>query len=450
MKLGLPRTGRWLIGAALAAFALGCTTPEGEPPLALVGATVIDGSGAVFRNAIVVVDGATIVDVGPVGGVDIPGNAEEIDLTGQWIIPGLIDAHVRTGEWALSRFLAYGVTTVRDVGSDTDSILGLADQTDLHSLLGPRIYATGSPVGSVPAEEVTSASAARRAVDQRSLAGVDYILSDSRMSAALLRAITDEASSFELPVIAQLGLTDAITAAEAGVYSIEQLSGVPQAAAGSASQVYSAFRQGHQQGWAQAGRTWSRLRGASLDRVAQSLASSGTTLTPMLIWHEVMANLDEPSMLEQPEPGALPQESSNPLGATVMREHNLSAADLRAFRQGRSVQDRFVMTFRSYGGTVAVGTGATAPFLIPGASLHGELQLLVRAGFTPMEALTAATSGNAAVLGADSLGTLAPGMAADLVILSADPLQDVRNTRAIENIMIRGQLLLVETVKLQW
>lgn len=440
----------WFVGTVAVLGASGCGTPEGERPLALMGATVIDGSGQVNRNVVVVVRGATIIDVGPAGAVEIPGDAEEIDLAGRWIIPGLIDAHVRTKGWALPRFLAYGVTTVRDVGSDTDSIMDLAQQSDLNAILGPRIYATGSPVGGVPGEDVNSASNARRAVDNRSLGGVAYVLAGSRISATLLSAIVDEAGSFELPIIAHLGLTDAVTAAETGVHSIEQLSGVPQSAAGSASQIYAAYRQGYDRGGAQAGRTWSRLRAGSLDRVARALAASGTVLTPTLIWHEVTANLDDPSMLEQPEPGALPHGSPNPLGATVMRTRGLSAADLRTFRQGRPVQDRFVMAFRSHGGGVAVGTGATAPFLIPGASLHGELQLLVRAGFTPMEALTAATSGNAALLGADSLGTLAPGMAADLVILTANPLQDIRNTRAIENIMIRGQLLLVETVKLQW
>jgi imidazolonepropionase-like amidohydrolase len=445
-----PREFRNLLVCAVAVIGSGCGSPEGEKPLVLTGATVINGMGQSTTNAVVVVDGRTIIDVGPSGGVEIPKNAEVIDMTGRWIIPGLIDAHVRTEAWALPRFLAYGVTTVRDLGSETNAILELANASDLNTVLGPRIYATGSPVGGLQGEDVTSSSSARQAVDKRSVAGVAYILADYRISPTLLRAIADESQSFELSLIGQLGLTDAVTATEIGVFSIERLSGIPQAAAGSASKIYSAYRQGYQQGWIEAERAWSRLRAGSLDRVAETLATAGTVVTPTLIWHEVMANLDDPSMLEQPEPGALPLGSASPLGPAVMREHGLSAADLRAFRQGRPVQDRFVMAFRSHGGKVAVGTGATAPFLLPGASLHRELQLLVRAGFSPMEALTAATSGNAATLGADSLGALAPGMAADLVILTADPLQDIRNTRAIENVMIRGQLLLVETIKLQW
>ncbi len=106
--------------------------------------------------------------------------------------------------------------------------------------------------------------------------------------------------------------------------------------------------------------------------------------------------------------------------------------------------------FQSRGGVVAVGSGSPAPHLVPGASLHSELQLLVRAGLTPMEALMAATSGNAAVLEADSLGILMPGRTADLLILTADPLQDIRNTRAIESVMVRGELLLAEGVQAGW
>ena len=134
----------------------------------------------------------------------------------------------------------------------------------------------------------------------------------------------------------------------------------------------------------------------------------------------------------------------------LLRERAWSAGDLRAFRQGRPVQDQFVAQFKSRGGVVAVGSGSPAPYLVPGMSLHSELQLLVRAGFTPMDALMAATSGNAAVLEADSLGILMPGRVADLIILTADPLQDIRNTRAIESVMVRGELLLAEGVRAGW
>jgi hypothetical protein len=419
--------------------------------IVLLGATVIDGAGmAPIPNAVVVINGSSIEAIGSAGEVPVPGGAQEIDLTGRWIIPGLIDADARAESWALTRFLAYGITAIRDLRSDTESVMAISQLTERKEVPGPRIYFTGTPVGA-PQSAALSAADARRAVDGNAVAGVDYIGVAEGVTITLLRAVVDESRSFQLPVVASLGLTDAVTAADAGVRSIVGLSGVPQAAAGSPAPFYGAFRKGFYRGWGYAERSWSRLRAGTLDRIAGQLADANVSLTPTLIMHETAANLDDPSQLERPAPGAIPAEVASGWDSrALLSERAWSARDLRAFRQGRPVQDRFVAQFKSRGGVVAVGSGSPAPYLVPGASLHSELQLLVRAGFTPMEALMAATSGNAAVLEADSLGILMPGRVADLIILTADPLQDIRNTRAIESVMVRGELLLAEGVRAGW
>jgi imidazolonepropionase-like amidohydrolase len=99
---------------------------------------------------------------------------------------------------------------------------------------------------------------------------------------------------------------------------------------------------------------------------------------------------------------------------------------------------------------VAAGTDASNQLLIPGFSQHREMELLVGAGFTPAEALAAATTAGATLLGADSLGTIAAGKAADLVVLGADPLADIRNARQVERVMVRGRLLAVDSIKGAW
>ncbi|MEE8267277.1 MAG: amidohydrolase family protein [Gemmatimonadales bacterium] len=420
--------------------------------VALIGATVIDGAGRPpITNAVVVINGSSIEAIGPASAVQVPGGAQEIDLTGRWIIPGLIDADARAESWALTRFLAYGITAIRDLRSDTESVLAISQRTERKELPGPRIYFSGTPIGDPHSGAELSATDARRAVDDNSVAGVDYIGVAEGITLTMLRAVVDESRSFELPVVASLGLMDAVTAADAGVRSIVGLSGVPQAAAGSAAPFYTAYRQGFHEGWAYAERSWSRLRAGTLDRIAGQLVDAQVSLTPTLIMHETAANLDDPSQLERPAAGAIPAEVAADWNSPVLlQERGWSARDLRTFRQGRPVQDRFVAAFQSRGGVVAVGSGSPAPHLIPGASLHSELQLLVRAGLTPMEALMAATSGNAAVLEADSLGILMPGRTADLLILTADPLQDIRNTRTIESVMVRGELLLVESFQAEW
>jgi imidazolonepropionase-like amidohydrolase len=121
-----------------------------------------------------------------------------------------------------------------------------------------------------------------------------------------------------------------------------------------------------------------------------------------------------------------------------------------AFRRSRPIQDAFLRAFAEAGGRIATGTDAPNQLLVPGYSEHRELELLVHAGLTPREALRAATRNGAVLLGVDSLGLLAPGKVADLLVLTKDPLVDIRNTRAIEAVMIRGRLLDADSIRATW
>jgi imidazolonepropionase-like amidohydrolase len=120
------------------------------------------------------------------------------------------------------------------------------------------------------------------------------------------------------------------------------------------------------------------------------------------------------------------------------------------FRKARPRQDLFLRLFVRAGGTIAAGTDASNQLLIPGFSEHREMELLVGAGLTPNEALLAATRNGALLLGADSLGRIAPGKVADLVVLGADPLADIRNTRKVERVMLRGQLMSPDSIRAAW
>jgi imidazolonepropionase-like amidohydrolase len=102
------------------------------------------------------------------------------------------------------------------------------------------------------------------------------------------------------------------------------------------------------------------------------------------------------------------------------------------------------------GGMVAAGTDASNQLLIPGYSEHRELQLLVAAGLSPADAIAAATRNGALLLGVDSLGLIAPGKAADLVVLTRDPLADIGNTLSVERVMVRGTLLSADSIRRAW
>jgi imidazolonepropionase-like amidohydrolase len=357
--------------------------------------------------------------------------------------------------WALQRYVAYGVTTVRDVHNTPDSIFAMSEAADLGSTLSPRIYAAGAMIDGAPASypdatAVTEPREARQAVDRLSVSGAHLIKVYTRITPSLLSAITDEAQTFRIPVAAHLGLTDALTASQMGVASIEHLSGVPQAT-GKADPIYAAYEAGFFPGMTAFERSWAALDSASLTKLAGQLAESNVTMVPTLVLHEVFSRLDDSASSTNPDLLSLPQRQMEAWNVPGMIERaGWTAADFEAFRRGRPMQDLFVRAFRQAGGRVVTGTDAANQMLVPGASEHTELELLVRAGLTPAEALRAATRDAAALLGADSLGILVPGRAADLVVLSRDPLADITNTRSVTRVMVRGQLILADSIRNRW
>jgi imidazolonepropionase-like amidohydrolase len=174
-------------------------------------------------------------------------------------------------------------------------------------------------------------------------------------------------------------------------------------------------------------------------------------MVPTLVLHEVLGRLDDTASATNPDLLALPPRQMAAWNVPAMIEGaGWTAADFDAFRKGRPMQDLFVRAFHEAGGRVVTGTDAANQMLVPGASEHTELELLVRAGLTPAEALRAATRDAAELLNADSLGTLVPGKAADLVVLSKDPLADITNTRTVTRVMIRGQLILADSIRNRW
>ena len=291
----------------------------------------------------------------------------------------------------------------------------------------------------------------RRAVDQLSLAGVDQIMVYTRIPSSVLGAIVDEANSFNFPVAAHLGLTDAVTAATLGVRSIEQLSGVPEAAINDPAGLYAAHRQGYWQGWNAAERSWARLRPSALKDVAERLADAGVFLVPTLIVHEVYSRFDDPTVLETSDYAVVPDSVRarwNP--DSLIASAGWDPGFFRTARLAREAQDRFIRDFVAAGGMVTTGSNATVDFFPAGLGLHTEIELLVAAGLSPSEALVAATGNGARLVGADSLGIVAPGKVANLVILDGDPLSDIRNTRSVDRIVLRGNIMPADSIRASW
>lgn len=438
----MPRFNR-RAGLAIAILgAVACRPGDGK--VAYVGATVWDGTGAPpIANALVLVDSDSIEILGSESETRVPRGAEVRRIDGKFVIPGLIDAHAHLERWMLNAFLAHGVTSVRDGGGDPDSVLALRDEIALGTTLGPRVFAAGAPIDGVPPSFPTSQGVrtpveARRAIDDRKLLAVSHAIVEPKISSNVLRALLDEANVLEVPVAAHLGRVDAVTAARAGVTSIEHLSGVVEASVADPS-TYLNAHSSYYAGWKLFLRGWSRLDSARLDRTARTLAQTGVIIVPTLFNQIAFSNLQNRAFTDRLDLSSVPAEIVARWEIpNLLRRAALTSTDFAAFRLGLPNQALFVRRFVAAGGVIATGSNAPYPLLGPGEALHEEMLALADAGLSAEQVLLAATRDAATLLRADSLGTLRPGNLADFVILNANPLEDIANIRSIDEIVYRG------------
>ena len=254
-----------------------------------------------------------------------------------------------------------------------------------------------------------------------------------------MEAVVQAARTRNIPVTAHLGYVDALSAAKLGVNALEHLSGVVESTVRDPAPYYKAHET-FPNGWMTFLRGWATLDSASLERTAGALAATGVTLVPTLVQSETYARVLDSTYagsLDLSVVSAAEQEEWNL--PDLVRRYGITRDDMEVLAQARRWQDFFVRRFTALGGKVVAGSDSPNQLLAPGASLHEELALLVRTGMTPAEALHSATAGAAALLRADSIGVLKPGAVADFVVLSASPLDDVRNTRQVESIIARGR-----------
>lgn len=430
---------------ALAAALVAACAPDrpGAGSEAIVGGTVIDVvSGRTIPDAVVLVRAGHVTAVGGAAELPVPNGATITDVSGRWIVPGLIDAHVHLQPWGLPLSLRWGVTTVRDLHDGEP----LADTLRAVAMRGPapRLFRAVAMLDGVPttypdALPVSVPDSAASAVARAAADGAQWIKTYTRATPALLEAIVAAARARRLPVAAHLGLTDALTAARLGVRSIEHLTGVPEAAGDSAA-LFAAHAKGFFRGWTAFERSWPELDTAAVTAVARDLAGSGVMLVPTLGLHDLFSRLDDSAVYRSADLNEIPD--------SARRNWNLPGMIARAgwtrddylrFRAARPVQDLFVRAFVAAGGRLATGTDASNQLLVPGAAVHLEMELLVRAGLTPLEALRAATLHGAELLRADSLGRIRPGAVADLLVLGGNPLADIRGTRQIARVMLGGR-----------
>ncbi|HEX6315517.1 MAG TPA: amidohydrolase family protein [Gemmatimonadaceae bacterium] len=429
--------------ATLALLTASCARPGAEST-AYSGATVLDGTGRVIQDAVIIESGGHIVAIGPRDSVPLPRGAATVSLDGRWIIPGLIDGHAHAGESTVARYLSYGVTSVRHVGGSLDRLTSLARRIAADSISGPRLYIAGEtltgPPQVWPGQVVLNTPAEVLAeVGRLASGGVSQIKLYTHTTRELMEAVVAQARTNKLPVTAHLGYVDAITAAQLGVNALEHLSGVVESTVPDPAPFFRAHET-FPTGWMTFLRGWATLDSVSLERTAIALAKTGVTLVPTLVQSETYARVLDSTYAGSLDLSAVTAAEQQAWDLPdLVRRYGITREDMEPLAQARRWQDFFIRRFAALGGKVVAGSDSPNQLLAPGASLHEELSLLVRTGMTPAEALHSATAGAAALLRTDSIGVLKPGAVADFVVLSESPLANIRSTRLIAAVIARGR-----------
>jgi len=438
-------------------------------PIAFTGVTVIDvAEGVALPDMNVVVTGNRISAMGEADEVEIPEGATVIDGNGKFLIPGLWDMHVHSSSDSITRnvflplYIANGVTGVRDLTGDCFPPCSSIESSVVEArqwrkeiadgrLVGPVIISS-SPIiyGQQPGEpssveEPATAEEGRALVQLMADRGVDFIKVYDEVSREAFFGIMDEANQLGLPVVGHVPLGVPVSeAAEAGMRSMEHLFPVIDECSSREDELrpqqVEAARNGEvrllNENWF---RSMAAFRTEKCDSLYQALALHEVWQVPTLITSEAAENgvwwRDDPRMVYIPRkerdlwmweladgvltlPGGL---SGLPVVTEKIRQISLDM-----FRAGVPV---------------LAGSDTGMRGIFPGFSLHEELEALVRVGLSPADALRAATFEPAVYLEAtDSLGTVQAGKLADLVLLEANPLEDIVNTQRIMAVVTRGRL----------
>lgn len=447
-------------------FFMGCSTrtfTEEETAYVFKDVNVIDAVNGLRTGQSVVVIGNRIVQAGLVNKVKEPSGATIIDCKGKYLIPGLWDAHIHlldgddlTPELMFPLFIANGITYVRDTSGYLDLLLALREKASVLKGMAPRVFITGHHIDGLQYSwdhsfRVVSAEQTRVVMDSLIKAGVDHIKVYELPSPEVYFEVLSIASSKGLKVSAHVPLTmDVIEASNAGLGSMEHMRNLELSCSSDWDSLLKARQNMIAEGGGKSGIELrndiyraQRLHAIKTqdekrrEIVLKCLADNNTWQVPTLTltasaehnmwsredWRETFRYLPESTRYEWTK-RALRRADQSP-----------SETDLALAYWAYDMIPRL----REAGIGIMAGTDMPLAQLTPGFSLHEELALLVRAGLTPMQAIEAATLRPAQFFGLENQqGIIAKGMMADLVILDANPLDNITNTQRINAVMRDG------------
>ncbi|MBI4483378.1 MAG: amidohydrolase family protein [Acidobacteria bacterium] len=459
---------RWAWVATLLMVASPCAQQ-----LVIEGATLIDGTGAPpVENATIVISDGKFESIvrGDASQARIPPGAQRIDARGKYVIPGLIDNHSHFIDWQTELFLAHGVTTVLDLGNVPEWIKALKEAVAKGKMRGPRIYHVGRTFDGrptpghdkVPPERegilvyLDTRDQARREIRKDIEWGADCIKIYARLSPEVLRAICDEAHKANIPVAGHT--ENARDAALAGVDFLEHSDTIAMSTVDNREPYLAVLRDRFKDPHYHGGIVYDEaiyrdypphhlMNPAKFDPLIDVLVRQNSffNVTLLAYWkgfNRQREVLDRESweVLSDPRLSYIPLDAKLEI-MDYTHIDDLTPEARAKLMDGYRKVEQFTKAFVQKGGKVVAGVDAVGQ-LLPGLGTHQEMWLLVQSGLTPMQALLSATKWSAEMMRKDKLlGTIEVGKFGDLVILEANPLQEIRNTRRIQMVIQGGKVV---------
>jgi hypothetical protein len=448
------------IAFLLAFLFAGATYAQDRSVLAVVGGTLIDGTGrAPVENSVIVIENGRFTAIGRKGDVAVPENAQIVDAVGKTVLPGFLDGHCHWEDFFGELYLHLGITTCAtiEIYQDGPWTLAQRDGTNAGKIRGPRIWTSGRAIGGGRTETdapdsrefrgnivVTTPEAARAAVDRKKQLGYDLIKLNEFLPMDLVKVVTDEAHRLGLAVTTHSW--DAIGSANAGVDGIEHIWSVGYSSildigvrrklaedrlagkidAEVAGAQYQPENYGavidamvvHHVGWTPTIAKWLRPLSPSMERFRQKE-------------HEI---LNDPNVALPPVMRVVTDSSYDKL------LNHYTPEQLEATKIGYQKANEFIRRFVAAGGLLK--EGSDPPRGMAGLLMHEALVMDVEAGVPPMTAIQAATLNVARTFRKDKdYGSVEPGKVADLSIIEGDPLKDIWATQNVKTLIMDGKIV---------
>lgn len=401
-------------------------SPKSTAPLALAGGTLIDVTDKPpTPNAVVVIEGDRIVAAGPRSTTRIPDGAKIVDVTGKFLVPGLWDMHAHMYQSELGpTYLAAGITTARDVGNDIEYGTALREAAKEKRGLGPRMLLAGYIDGKNENHsfdvQVETPEEARAAVQRYKDAGYEQLKIRDNVKLEMLKVICAEAHRLGMTVTGHVPAgMNALQAVEAGMDQIAHL-----------NYVLTGFfpRRDRNNPPVQI-----NLNAPNVTNALKFFKEHGTVIDPTdAVLELLLRPMNVP--IETFEPGL---QKVPPELIVQINKKGESADQAEGLRMVLDVLLKITGALHKAGVPIVVGTDVG----VPGHTLHRELELYVKAGLTPLEALQAATIVPARVMKREAeVGTIEVGKRADILVLDANPLDNISNTRKLRFVVAQGRL----------